>query len=238
MTVGDGTCNDGNFCSTMDGFKLGLPNNSCFAATYLAGDTTCGQDSNNCTTGTAPCNVSATVLGIPASGGSCTPGGGVPTKQPVSWANLGLGCGSPQLTAAGCNGTQVCLPRAGGDFVGGVCIMHVDDVSCPPGTFTEKHVFYQDFTDDRGCGECACGAAADGTCPATVELYGSDTCTAGSLLSSIPAGACVDLVGNPEIQGRKLSAIGLPTGGSCAASGGDATGDAEPTDATTFCCTQ
>jgi hypothetical protein len=238
VTVGDGTCNDGNSCSTLDDFPIGPANNSCFTGgVYLAADTTCGQNSNNCTTGTEPCNVSATVPAVAATGGTCTPGGGIATKQPVSWATLGIACGSPPLVAGGCSGSQVCLPRAGGDFVSGVCIMHQGEVACPPGSFTEQHVFYEDFNDERSCGACACGAAADGTCPATVELYSSDTCTAGSLLVSVQAGACGNLVGNPEVRGRKLSPLGLATGGTCPPSGGDATGDASPIDPTTFCCT-
>jgi hypothetical protein len=239
IIVQDDVCAGSPFCSSGGaGLPLGPADNTCFIDVFADNSVTCGPDADlNCTTGTSPCNVAASVPPALATGGTCNPQGGVATKPPITWARIGHACGDPALTGAGCNGNQVCLPRAGGDFEPGVCIMHTGTEACPPGSFTEQHVFYEGTTDDRDCNDCACGSAVGGECPATVTLYSSNDCQAATLIASIPAGDCANLAANPEARGRKLSPLGAAAGGSCPASGGDATGDVEPITATTFCCT-
>jgi hypothetical protein len=238
VIIQDAICGGSVNCSSEPpGLPLPPANNVCSVVGVFSDNaTTCGPDANaTCTTGTGACNVSAKVDAADASGGTCTPQGGVATKPGISWERIGHACGNPALTGAGCNGNQICLPKAGGDFEAGVCIMRAGIEPCPPGSFTEQHVFHEATTDDRDCSECACGAPVGGACPTTVQLYSDNDCI--NLVATIAAGDCEDIPGNPEIRGRKLAPLGAPAGASCTASGGDATGGVEPITATTFCCT-
>lgn len=243
VTIYDATLNAN--CSELvpDGINcfaepaLGPANGSCFDTSILASSSTCGANGGaTCSMGTSPCNVSAVVAAPTVTGGACAAVSGAPTVPNASWMNLGRGCGDPVAFGQGCNGTQVCLPRPEPPYESGVCISMAGDHDCPPGAFAEKHVFFEDFTDTRACTPCACGAPTGSTCSMTVTLYSAATCTAPT--ATFPAGGCANLTGNPAIRGRRLTLNQGPSGGSCSSSpsGGQPSGAATPSVATTFCC--
>lgn len=96
------------------------------------------------------------------------------------------------------------------------------------------------FTDDRGCAPCACGASDSG-CSGTLDVYEKDgTCFPKALsftlaLSSAKA-SCVDLIP----PGSPLASKEIPhpdyQAGTCAPQGGEVTGAANPSGASTLCC--
>ena len=214
---------------------LGPPNGTCFIDFILPGVSTCGPGSGMmCDMGSSPCNAATLADAPTVTGGTCAVGGGVATVPNASWMNLGRGCGDPAAAGQGCNGTQVCLPKPDAPYESGVCISKLGDNACPPGAFAEKHLFYQEFTDTRGCTGCSCGNPSGSTCAATVQLYSDNLCN--NETASFVAGGCDNLTGNPDVRGRRLTTTQPPTGGSCAAAGGQPTGGTTPTMATTFCC--
>ena len=117
--------------------------------------------------------------------------------------------------------------------------MQMGDVMCPP-IFTKKHVFYDNFMDDRDCsGQCACPNPPTGaTCTASVTLFSDlQIGVCSTMVATIDSGSCNNINGNPNVAGRKGTKT-PPTGGSCAgdASGTMLTGSADPIGPTTFCC--
>lgn len=218
------------------GLALGPANGSCFTDMfYLPGQSTCGVNGGAmCSMGSSPCNVSTVTTAPTVAGGTCAVGGGVPSLPGASWTNLGRGCGDPVAAGQGCNGAQVCLPKPDAPYESGVCISKDGDNACPPGAFAEKHVFYQEFTDMRGCTPCSCGGAAGSTCAVNVQLYSDNACI--NETASFAAGSCDNLTGNPDVRGRRLTTTQPPTGGACPPAGGQPTGGTTPMTPTTFCC--
>lgn len=232
MACGEAVPGSINCVGSLD---FGPADGSCFLDFILPAANTCGPNPGMmCDMGTSPCNVSASAVATTVTGGLCAPAGGVATVPSPTWMNLGRGCGDPVAAGQGCNGTQVCLPKPEAPYESGVCISKEGDNACPPGAFTQKHLFFQEFTDTRACEACSCGSPAGSTCTATVQLYSDNLC--GNLTASFPAGGCANLAGNPAVRGRRLSVTQPPTGGGCAADGGDPTGETTPTTPTTFCC--
>ncbi|WP_434047499.1 MULTISPECIES: hypothetical protein [Sorangium] len=183
-----------------------------------------------------PCVASVSATPLEATGGSCAPG---PVQVEVAtprWTGLGRACPAAP-PGQGCNLGQVCVPRPGAPFEGGLCIAKDGDDACPPGAYTEKHVFFTEIEDDRGCeDDCACGEPSSGTCRTTIALYADpETDTCDTPLVEVLAGECANVEGNPTIVGRKVTSS-MPTGGACAPSGGAATGAARGAAPRTFCC--
>ncbi|MGK3964147.1 hypothetical protein WMF01_26575 [Sorangium sp. So ce1667] len=185
-----------------------------------------------------PCVASVSAEAIVATGGSCAPRPVQIQRQDPTWTGLGRACAAAEQTGQGCNLGRVCVPRPPAPFEGGLCIAKEGDSACPPGAYTEKHVFFTGIEDTRGCeDDCACGAPSNGTCPTTIALYSdTPTNTCETLLVELPAGGCQDLTGNPSIVGRMAMSPGTPTGGACTPSGGTATGAARGASPRTFCC--
>ncbi|WP_437320650.1 hypothetical protein [Sorangium sp. So ce385] len=183
-----------------------------------------------------PCVVSVSAGALGATGGSCTPNPVQIDAPPPRWTGLGRACPAPPA-GQGCNVGRVCVPRPGAPFEGGLCIAKDGDNACPPGAYTEKHVFFTAIEDDRGCeDDCSCGEPSSGTCRATIALYSDnaeDTCE--TPVVEVLAGGCENVEGNPTIVGRKVTSA-TPTGGACAPSGGTATGTARGAAPRTFCC--
>jgi hypothetical protein len=233
----DGMCGKAAECGGVLSTPAGW-NGTCTGVDELPGGTdTCGAGSN-CVNGTAACNVSVSTAAPTVTGGTCVASGGTATVPPVTWATVARGCGDPEMTAPGCNNGQLCLPKPETPFVGAVCVYQAGDVaSCPPGVFSTKYVFYQGDTDDRGCSDCSCGTAAGSTCAATIRVYSDPTqTTCNTLVTSFPAGTCVDLNGNPTLGSREATITQEPSGGTCPAAGGAPIGTAAPALPTTFCC--
>jgi hypothetical protein len=184
-----------------------------------------------------PCNTSATSAAPTVTGGSCAGQGGTPTKPPVAWAILGKACGEAPF-GGGCGSGNVCQPIAQPPFLNGLCIYKGGENSCPPGEFSESHIFYQDVTDTRDCSSCQCGAPAGSTCKASLSLFSeqfANSCM--NKVATFDAGSCTNLSGNPGVFGRSAVITEPPSGGSCGVTGGgQPTGSLTPANATTFCC--
>lgn len=240
ISTGDAPCGMATYCTGAMDVPAGW-DGTCFGTTFYAGgQLTCGPDVvqiGNCGTNTGdPCNVSVRATGVAAVNGSCQ---AMPTANnpDLIWDRFGRACGDAPTTGGGCNVGQTCLPRMEAPYESGVCVMMAGDNACPPGAFTEKHVFYDDVMDTRACTDCSCGTATGGTCPTTVNIY-SDTAdnTCISLVASFQAGTCADVMGNPTLSNREAIPGAGPTGGSCIPSASTPTGTVMPTNPTTFCC--
>ena len=246
VNIVDGQC-DGS-PQTFCGAVLDLPpnwNGTCQSLlfngnpVYLPSGNTCGDNAGvDCSMGNDACNVSISMVAPSVTGGTCTSGGGVADVPNVSWTKLGRVCGDPLLNSGGCNANQVCLPRPDGLYESGVCIMHDGNVNCPPGAFSEKHSFFEDFTDTRACSACSCGAASGATCQATINVFSdlsSGVCNTN--VGSLPAGGCDDFTPtNPNVSNLSATITQPPSGGSCPTNGGQPTGAATAITPTTVCC--
>jgi hypothetical protein len=111
-----------------------------------------------------------------------------------------------------------------------VCIWFEGEVGCPAGPYSVQHHAYGDVTDDRSCTACSCGTPV-GECGGEVVLM-NVSCDDGSVLvDAIAAGNCWSL-GGSAVRAQWVPEIDAE----CSAAGGNLQGDAEPTDAVTFCC--
>jgi hypothetical protein len=219
-------------CGNVPNFtgKVSMPagwNGSCYGPNgFPAGDVQCN----------GACNVSVTSAPPTVSGGACAPSGGQATVPPLSWAILGKACGDSAF-GGGCGAGNVCQPKPPLPFISGICIYKSGDHQCQGPTYTQKHVFYGDAMDTRGCTGCQCGAVSGGSCTIEMSVYSDttqNTCT--TLAATFNAGGCGNLNGNPAVYSRKATVTQPPTGGTCPASGGQPTGSIMPSDPTTFCC--
>ena len=209
---------------------------SCYGPTSRPTTMTCGAGTDlSCTGGASACNVSATVAEPTVTGGNCQPQDIDVFVPELRWKRLGWACGGGAL-GGGCGDGRVCAPRPQRGFRPGQCISRPGDNECPAGSYSEKHVYYERATDDRGCEACSCSAPKGGTCSATVELYSDLPATiCNNKVASIPAGRCVDLKSNPTLAGRR-AIIGATTNGTCQPQGGAPRGSATEVAPMTFCC--
>jgi hypothetical protein len=186
-----------------------------------------------------PCNQAITSAAPTVTGGSCAATGGMANVPQASWAILGKACGDAFI-GGGCGAGKVCQPKAAPPFLSGLCIFKTGDNTCPAGSaFSEKHIFYENFLDTRGCTTCQCGAPTGGSCQAQITVHSDQVVnTCNTQVGSFTAGSCSNLSGNPGIFGRKATITQPPSGSSCAplAGGGQPTGSATPTSPVTFCC--
>lgn len=216
-------------------YELTVPNpwaGACFHMDGRPGGQTCNG---------APCNMSVTVQGAEASGGTCKSKGGVPQKLPPAWQTSVKACQVTQQ-GKGCAAPQVCAPKPPSLFKSHVCIQRTGDVSCPSGAaFSKKDVFYTAYQDSRDCTGCACGAASKGTCQFPIFLY-SDSAygVCSTQVATVYTGDCVDLgTANPDIFGWENGSFGAAQGGSCQPtleSKPYGIVEPDPAAATTFCC--
>jgi hypothetical protein len=136
----------------------------------------------------------------------------------------------------------ICQPWRDADASGfKVCIYHDDDVDCPTdppaNQYSEKHVFYSDPVDTRGCAPCACDAPAGSACSTQVSVYSNATCTAPIDLATVTSAGpvCHDLPTGVALGG-KTAAPPTYTPGTCQPSGGEPTGAFMPKLTSTLCC--
>ncbi|MBW2529419.1 MAG: hypothetical protein JRI23_34905, partial [Deltaproteobacteria bacterium] len=172
-----------------------------------------------------------------ASGGSCTPSGGVATVTPPTYATRILLCGGPVL-GAGCGGAgSICTPPAPAGFDQTLCIYRNGNRTCSGlGPFTEKRSLEEEIVDTRDCSSCTCGTPTGASCSGgSTQVYYPYTTTScsGNSQSVSHNGSCTNLSGNP---GRMDYTPGTATGGSCSPSGGAPTGGAYDGGLTTLCC--
>jgi len=168
-----------------------------------------------------------------ASGGSCSPSGGVASVEPATFAQQALGCdGAP--SGEGCT-AGLCVPIPEAPLSPLLCIVHDGDTNCPSGPYVEKHLTYQAVDDTRGCTDCGCGSPQGVSCGGQTYLYTdhyNNTCAGGPVVVPHDGSTCV----NVDWPGSMQFIPGSPSGGSCSESGGQPTGSALPADPLTICC--
>ncbi|EYF02820.1 hypothetical protein [Chondromyces apiculatus] len=241
LSTGDAACAADTNCTGSFQIPAGW-DGTCYGQGYFpGGQLTCGPNAEmSCSVNTGdPCSVSVRASRIAATGtGSCQPQLAPVQRPDPSWDLLGVACGGAPTTGVGCNVGQTCMPKTADPYESGLCISKTGNNACPAGPFTQKHVYYGGVDDSRDClNDCSCAPAANGSCPATVSLYsdpGANSCV--TLVTSFPAGTCMNIAGNPTLAGRTVSTPGAPTGGTCPASGGTPNGTATPIEPTTICC--
>lgn len=212
-------------------------------ATTLFGDAQC---QTTCTTDTGPlacvavgsytCNLlgvtkprAMTVSASVASGGACQPSA-TASVPPVTWASTIRLCGGASLACD--DGGCPVAPNAGFSATNR-CVMKPGDNMCPPG-YPVKQLLHETGTDTRACSPCTCGAPADVACAASVATFGGTACSGQPTASAVAPTDCLTLPG----QGHFSVASAAPQGGSCAPSGGVATGAFTADAPTTVCCLQ
>ena len=162
------------------------------------------------------------------SGGRCVPSATV-TVPAVGWKRSIRLC-APRSTAADCDG-GVCQTTPSPLFSKtNRCIKKDGDIAQCPAAFPVRQLFHSGSSDTRGCTACACDA------PAGVACHGGASIVSGSCKDA-PAPA-LDLLGCQAVGSgaRVVTTAGTPTGGSCEASGGQATGAFTEGAPTTVCC--
>jgi hypothetical protein len=199
---------------------------------------TCGPPdvaTNTCPPGTQVCNLSVYLDDAVVAGGVCAPSTQAPTITPFTWSNAARAC-LPTTEGKGCANDFACLPNAAAPF-GAVCISKLGDNACPAGSgYTTKKVFYDlDPTDTRACSDCSCGAPNGFSCTTAITTYSDTACTSANSTTDASMSACNSFVNNPAVGSYKSVSTTF-TGGTCAASGGQAMGSVVPQNAVTFCC--
>jgi hypothetical protein len=236
LYTGDAPCGTSLSCETVLPAPTGW-DGSCDGSTSYApgGRSACGS---GCSGGTADCNQQVTANKLEFGAGTCTASEQTPTTTPAIWSRVGEACAPLVMPGSVCaSATDTCVPGPGAAFHQGLCVMAVGEVSCPAGGFTERHLFYGDVMDSRGCSSCTCGAEAGGSCSAMLAVYSGSDCSGTPLATLQPTSTgidCKNLGGNPPVQAR-VETLQI-TSGACPAGGGVPEGAAKPIDPTTFCC--
>lgn len=198
---------------------------------YAGGKLLCGPDMMQ------PCNQAVSSDVPTVSGGFCASTGGGGMVPPAAWDGFAHACNGALTTGKGCNLGQTCLPKPKAPNLAQICIKRSGDFNCPAGQFSQKHVYYDDFTDSRGCSSCSCDSPSGATCAGNITIYADsflDTCTSPD--GTFAAGTCMNLVGNPNAGNSKFTQTSPPSGGSCSPVGGQPIGVATKTFPQTFCC--
>ena len=226
-------------CGTPSGVECAPPsvefwgNSNCFGdAAFTAALKPDGQ----CTVFNQPAGgyggASDPVDAVPNTG-SCAPSGGEPGVVDPTWGDTIRACAL--VDAVDLCETGECVPPAPADFETGRCIYRDGDVSCPPGDYINRTVWYTDINDTRGCTDCACTSPAGAQCQAEINFHFNATCSDAYVDIVSPGQECVTLWG--QAPGSAVFNVSGTVGGSCAPSGGEADGDVEAAGPTTFCCT-
>jgi hypothetical protein len=119
------------------------------------------------------------------------------------------------------------------------CILMQGMTGCPAVDYTVPHTYYSGGTDMRGCTPCGCAAPSGTDCNsnAHLQLWSAATCGAGGTMSAdlpLPT-SCTSPPPSGGAAGATLTTT--PVGGSCAQTGGQASGMVVPQNAVTVCCT-
>lgn len=225
-------------CSCACGDPTGITCPTSFALD-IYGSPACGAaekcDTVNITTGACTnvqtkCTFADGVSGGPTpAGGSCAPQAGNAVVPPWSWkANVRTCMTKRPPARESCDGAEVCVPLPAAPMLPRPCIFMSGDVACPAGGYGVKHVVYGGADDQRKCTPCTCGAPTGATCSASI----TKGCSTTGPKVTLPT-TCSPL-GDPISVG--LFAAPIPSGGSCAPTGGKREGALVPTSPTTVCC--
>jgi hypothetical protein len=149
-----------------------------------------------------------------------------------------LGCASSALTQLDCPSGELCADAPPAPFETTACVSSSGNVACPA-SYTQKHIVYSSFTDNRGCSSCSCtvpmGIACTGT--AKLDVFTDNACVTLEDTFNVN-GTCASQSGpgSDTIASMRLAGVSLPNNFACTTSGGQPTGSATATGATTVCC--
>jgi len=184
---------------------------------------------------------------VPAGAGSCDSSVAEPVHEAPTWSPSARFCASPPApTACEPFSSTVCEPRVPAGRT--ECIAQRGARSCPTPYATRTLVQGGLMTDTRRCdtGTCGCGPAAVTACdcPASggcrASFYTSDFCGSGSLVASVPVGACSSFRWLSSLHaGRASLTAAEPVLDDCAVTGApEISGDVRPVpeNVITVCC--
>ncbi len=137
-------------------------------------------------------------------------------------------------SAEACSDGGLCVPELEqtGDAL---CIWREGDFACPEEWNADRHIFYHDYIDERGCNECKCDEFY-GVCTGyTIHLFGTDSCNEAPV-GGVTTGACGTL-GFQGATAARRTGVGVPqVDCSGDAHGGEAIGSAGAVSPVTVCC--
>lgn len=158
----------------------------------------------------------------------------VPAAAPAFWGIEARSC-RENPTGSCPDPSQSCVAAVEPGFAR--CIARDGAWECPD-AYPLKHVFYDSFDEAPACAPCTCGAPVGSKCTAMVSAYTDSACTSPVVSGGIDASnfACHDVLPTGQALGSKMASPPVYAPGACQASGGEPTGEAVPTEPTTFCC--
>lgn len=165
------------------------------------------------------------------SGGNCA-ASAVDELATPTWGQTIRACSNDGLTQSGCEAGTLCAPSGDVQY-DRLCIWSAGDNTCPIGSsYSERVVFHDDFTDDRSCGACTCGAPS-GNCNPEVHYTSGCSGSQISLYDILNPGDCKQLGTG---GGTTYATLSNNPSATCTPSAGTVTGAATPTGPSTYCC--
>ncbi|XXX72135.1 hypothetical protein WMF30_31265 [Sorangium sp. So ce134] len=194
-----------------------------------------------CTAPAAPSGELGSLL-IPAPTASpCAPTidpGGAPLELPAPFGLRARGCAGSADKHTCADPSTMCIaaptPRPEGFAI---CIRYLrqGEPKCPE-HYPELQALYTGFDDTRSCSPCGCDPLEDSACSALVSAYEDDRCRQllGAETVTLAGPKCV---AGPDLQLESMAARWITNEpGTCAPTGGVASGQVTPRGATYFCC--
>jgi len=200
---------------------------SCSAENAIPAGLTCAPSGTLCAQ-------SITVSALVTVAEECAP---EPAEQPdipaPTWGLFGRACGYLQ---DGCDAGELCIPSPPDQYM--QCLAWRGEHECPADDYTERVTLYEDYSDTRDCAPCSCGPPENSSCNSLVTFYEDGACSAqiGSVGAWSVDTSCVDVTPAGLAIGSKSATAPIYHGGTCAASGGELVGSADPIGPMTFCC--
>lgn len=189
--------------------------------------------------------VRAVRLGLAASGPaseSCAPTTAIPKATvETRWEVAALACHAA-MSPYQCGLDEYCVSDPGLEWDQCVVRKGVHE-TCPSNySYYRRVMFPEKPIDTRGCSACECGTPEGSGCLGTLRLYDDAACS--NQFTEQNVASFGDQCGNIYPPGRAIAAKAITdisyVAGSCAATGGEPTGeakpDADPMQAVTFCC--
>lgn len=235
-TCAECTCDYSGTTCTGPGFAWAQYNSSCTPLnnTIWTDGSGCFNlspvDNNSNSSGSARITAPAKV----AAGSTCT--GGASSVVGDMWGKQVFVCAVPSVEAAGCAGSEACVPTSSGSFAGAkACITIQGSSGCPMG-YPEEHSVFDDGTDERSCGDCGCDPSTVTCEGGGYVLYDDNGCKQGNSGPFTLTDSCKSVSGIFDWnEASVMATAGTPTGGTCtpAQPGG---GAIVTSGARTICC--
>ncbi len=137
-------------------------------------------------------------------------------------------------TFCGENNQNVCLSIPTGALT---CIVRDGDVACPA-SWSQKHVLYKQYDDERSCSECSCGPIEGTLCTVKYRIFEDALCSneIGSYDIDGPGNDhCYSLPLGNAISGKSMEKVNHKLG-ACQSLGGEAVGEVKLEQPFTVCC--